>query len=169
MADLLEPGAGAGGALAALSDLWRSVYRKAAEVAEARTLALLNAHGYQDHGRRAIAVVIDGGGGFILPGPKCDLELPWQYQLEGWALYANTVGTITIELQRAATFDAFPTRTSVTPNPATRPGMVGNWKAQSEDTTDWVTPLARGTVLRVEVLTADALHLATLTLYVRAL
>ena len=163
------PTVAAPGRVAALAALWRTVYKKAADAAQERAVALLNAHTYDLHGRRAVAVVLDGGGGDIQPGQKCDLELPWQYQLEGWALYADVAGDLDVELLRATRIEDYPTMGSVTPNADTRPKLEAADKAHSEDTTDWVTPLPRGAVLRVQVLTAATVRLATLTLYVRAI
>lgn len=163
------PTVAAPGRVATLAALWRTVYKKAAEAAEARAVALLNAHAYDLHGRRGIAVIFDGGGADLQPGQKCDLELPWQYQLEGWALYADREGDLDVELLRAPRIDDYPTMGSVTPNADTRPKLAAAQKAHSEDTTDWLTPLPRGAILRVQILTAATIRLATLTLYVRAI
>lgn len=55
-----EAGGGVGGALGALTGMWREVYRKAAAVAEARAVDLLKDHVYQyQHGGA-------GGGGWVL-------------------------------------------------------------------------------------------------------
>ena len=50
---------------AALSQMWRSVYKKAADAAEARFAVQLDDHVYQSHGRRALTIVVDSveGGG----------------------------------------------------------------------------------------------------------
>lgn len=154
-------------AVAPLRDLWRSVYRKAAELAEARTGALLDEHRFAQHGRRALCVVLDGGGADLTTGPKCDVELPWAYALEGWALYADAAGSAVVDLQAPLPPAAWPT--VVTVCGATPPTLAAAAQARSEDVAGWRTALPRGTVLRVDVLTATTVRRVTLTLFVRAL
>jgi len=155
-----------------LTALWRSVYRKAADAAELRVQALLGDHVQQRHGRRAVAVVLDGGGATLTVGAKCDLELPWAFQLEGWALYATASGSLALDLEASASYTAFPADlTSIcgtgTPTP---PALTAAAKARSDDLTGWTpTALPRGAVLRVLVDSASGISLATLTLFVRAL
>lgn len=53
-----------------LAQMWRTVYKKAADAAEARLAAQLDEHVYQAHGRRALTIVIEGeasgdGGGEV--------------------------------------------------------------------------------------------------------
>jgi hypothetical protein len=147
--------------------MWRSVYRKAADAAEARLQALLAEHQYHLHGRRAIVFVVDGAGAELVPGEGCDVELPWAYVLEGWALYADAVGSATVDLQ-AATFADFPTFSSLCAGAP--PALVAEDKAQggAGDLTGWTTALPRGTVLRPVLEAAGGVTRVSLTLWVRA-
>lgn len=149
--------------------LWRNVYKKAAQAAEARLAQLLSEHVYHLHGRRALAVVLDGGGAVLTPGTKCDLELPWAYVVEGWALYADQVGVLGLDLQVATSYTTYPVMESICGE--TPPGLTDALKNTAPVLTDWTMALPRGTVLRVVVAAAPApvaVQLATLTLYVRA-
>jgi hypothetical protein len=145
--------------------LWRTVYQKAADAAEGRTRALLNAHRYRLHGREALAIVLDGGGQALTTGEKCDLELPWAYQLEAWALYADQVGSLVVDLQTAASISAYPTTASICGG--SPPTLTGAQAARSEDVGAWTQGLPQGTVLRVRVNSAATVTLATLTLHLR--
>jgi hypothetical protein len=161
------PAAGAGGPdLAALRQLWRTVYRKAADAAVDRTGDLLDAHRYRLHGREALVVVLDGGGAALATGEKCDLELPWAYQLEAWALYADQVGSLIVDLRTASSITAYPTVSSICGT--TPPTLTSAQKARSEDLRAWTSVgLPQGTVLRVTVTSAATITVATLTLHLR--
>jgi len=160
----LEPGGGV--SAAALVGMWRSVYRKAAEAAEARLQALLAQHVGERHGRRAVAVVIDGGGEPLQPGLRCDLELPWAYAVEGWALYADQPGDVVVDLLLAPTLADFPGTASICGGAP--PTLAGGQQAHHEGLAGWTTALPRGSILRVVVASATDLTLVTLTLLVRA-
>ena len=146
--------------------LWRNVYRKAAEAAEARLQALLAEHVYHLHGRRGLAIVLDGGGVALTAGARADLELPWAYLVEGWALYADQAGSVVVDLRASASYAAFPAATSICAG--ARPSLTDAQKATDTALPGWTTALPRGTVLRVLVESAETLTLATLTLYLRA-
>lgn len=158
--------AGGGVATGALTGMWRSVYRKAAEAAEARLQALLAEHVGHQHGRRALVFVVDGGGAAVVAGDGPDAELPWAYAVEGWSLYADQVGTAVVDV-RAATFAAFPTVASICGGDP--PTLSASQKAQSLNVDAWTPALPRGTVLRPVVTLAAAVTRVTLTLHVRAL
>jgi hypothetical protein len=172
----MEAGGGVGGGVAVLgqlADLWRRVYRTAAAAAEARARELLAAHVYERHGQRAVAVVLDGGGAVLTPGVKCDLELPWAYVLEGWALYAGLPaagGALELDLLVADTPAAFPSFASIVggSTPPALDAVDAPLMARDVELTDWAVAHPRGRVLRVAVVSAEAITLATLTLFVRA-
>lgn len=192
----MEAGGGAGGveAIGRLAGLWRGVYQKAAEAAEARLGALLAAHVYRLHGRRAVAVVLDGGAAPLTPGVRCDLELPWAYVLEGWALYAGRPdggGTLRLDLRVTTDYGAFPSFVSICAadanptlgDPPGDPLGLPTDKNRDDLLEDWAVAHPRGTILRVEVLPVDPAALpgdppdpaatpvvtqATLTLFLRA-
>lgn len=162
MGNLLE--AGGGVSAAPLTALWRGVYRKGLELAEARIQALLAQHVQERHGRRALAVVI-GGAGVLTPGVKCDLEAPWSYVVEGWSLYADVPGSVVVDLQVAEDFAVWPvTGTICGGNP---PTLVAGDKAQDFELGGWTRELPRGRVIRVTVASASTLSLVTLNLFVR--
>jgi hypothetical protein len=158
---------GALGAAAPLAALWRSVYQKAAQAAETRMGALLEEHRLGQHGRRAVVVVLSGAGGALGAGTYCDFELPWAYHLEGWALYADTAGSVVVDLLAPVPPAAWPAVTSVCGGAP--PTLAGAQQARSEALAGWTTPLARGSVLRVAVTSASTVQLVTLTLFLRAL
>jgi hypothetical protein len=145
--------------------LWRTVYQKAADAAEDRMTDLLNDHRYRQHGRRAVAIILDGGGQALTTGEKCDLELPWAYQLEAWALYADQVGSLVADLRTATDITAYPTVSSICGGAP--PTLSGVQKARSENLSAWTQGLPQGTVLRVTVTSAATITLATLTLHLR--
>ena len=146
--------------------LWRNVYRKAAEAAEARLQQLLSEHTYHLHGRRAIVFVADGGGAALTAGAGADVELPWAYVVEGWALYADQAGSAVVDLRAAASYAAFPTATSICAS--AKPTLSSAQKATSTTLTGWTTALPRGTVLRPVLDSASTVTRVSLTLYVRA-
>jgi len=151
--------------LGPLAQMWRSVYRKATEAAEARVQALLAEHQYHLHGRRAIVFVVDGGGAALVPGDGPDAELPWAYVVEGWALYADAVGSAVLDL-RTATYATFPVLSSICAS--AKPTLTSAQKAQATDVSTWTTALPRGTVLRPVLESASTVTRLTLTLWVRA-
>jgi hypothetical protein len=167
-----EAGGGAGvGALGPLQAMWRGVYRKAAEAAEAVVATLLERHVYHLHGRRAVTVVLDGGGAALATGEKCDLELPWAYVLEAWALYADQAGDLVVDLQRGAGLATYPgdLASLCAGDGALKPTLSAAAAARSEDLTGWTPALPRGCVLRVAVQSAATVRLVTLTLHLRAI
>jgi hypothetical protein len=148
------------------SRLWRNVYRKAAEAAEARLRALLVEHVTHLHGRRAIVFTVDGGGAALVAGPGPDVELPWAYLVEGWSLYAHESGSATLDL-RVSTYATFPTLASICGSG--KPALSSAQKAQSTDVSGWTqTALPRGTVLRCVLESASTVTFLSLTLWVRA-
>jgi len=157
--------------LGPLAAMWRAVYEKAAQAAEARAAALLADHGYRQHGRRAVAVVLDGGGAALAPGARCDLELPWAYVLEGWALYGEPAGVLALDVLAAADYAGYPNFVSLCADaPPTLGDPAGDPadKNRDEELTNWVVQLPRGRVLRVAVVSNAAVVRATLTLLLRA-
>ena len=169
MGNLLEPGGGVPGATALLSDMWRSVYKKAADAAEARLAALLADHVYRQHGRRAVSVILDGGGAVLTAGARCDLEVPWAYIVEGWVLYADQPGGLVLDLLVAADYTAYGSFVSIAGgSPPTLDALAPTDKARADELPDWNVQLPRGRVLRVAVTSADVVTRATLTLFLRA-
>ena len=182
MGNLLEPGGGVPGAGALLAEMWRGVYQKAAAVAEAGARALLAEHVYRQHGRRAVSVVLDGGGLPLTAGTRCDLELPWAYVVEGWALYAGgppfdpvlppETWSLVLDLLVAGDFAAFPDFVSITGGAPPALDLAGAFpdkaRAESVQLDGWAVALPRGRVLRVAVVSAETVSLATLTLFLRA-
>lgn len=157
--------------LGPLAAMWRAVYEKAAQAAEARAGALLAEHVYRQHGRRAVAIVLDGAGAALAPGARCDLELPWAYVLEGWALYGEPAGVLALDVLVASDYLAYPSFASVcASNPPTLGDPAGDPadKNRDEELTDWLVQLPRGRVLRVAVASNAAVVRATLTLFLRA-
>jgi hypothetical protein len=162
--------------------MWRAVYQKAAQAAEARAAALLAGHVYQLHGRRAVAVVLDGGGAPLAPGDRCDLEVPWAFVLEGWALYADQPGLLVLDVLVCADYAAYPDFVSIVGDPPPGLGdpldpLTPADKGRDDNLADWTVRLPRGRVLRVAVVSNDpadpeapeaAPGRATLTLFVRA-
>jgi hypothetical protein len=148
-----------------MSGLWRSVYKTAVDAAEARLRALLADHVYHLHGRRAIVFVVDGAGAPLAAGAGCDVELPWAYVLEGWALYADVSGSAVLDL-RTATYATFPALASICAS--AKPTLTSAQKATSSALTGWTTALPRGTVLRPVLESATTVTRLSLTLWVRA-
>lgn len=157
--------AGGGAPTSALASMWRSVYRKAADAAEARLQALLAQHVYQQHGRRALTVVVDGGGAALVAGDGPDVELPWAYVVEGWALYADQPGSAVLDLA-ATDYASFPAAASICGG--SPPTLASAQKARGDDVGAWTAALPRGTVLRPVLASASAVTRLSLTLWVRA-
>lgn len=159
-------GAGGGVSATGLAGMWRSVYRKAAAAAEARLQTLLAQHVQERHGRRAIVVVVDGAGAALAAGPGPDVELPWAYVVEGWALYADRSGSAVLDLRVAASYAAFPTVATICAG--SPPALAGAQKARGDDVSAWDAALPRGTVLRPVLVSAATVTRLALTLWVRA-
>jgi len=169
MGNLLQ--AGGGVSVGQLATMWRSVYQKAADAAEARLQGLLERHVGERHGRRAVAVPLGGGGsggGTLAAGLVCDLEVPWAYVLEGWALYANASGSLAVDVLKSAGYATFPGDLASLVGTGVGPNLAGAAKNRSEALTGWDTALPRGCLLRVVVTSATTVSTATLTLLVRA-
>jgi hypothetical protein len=175
-----DAGAGPGvAALGPLRDMWREVYRKAAEVSEARTVALLAEHVYQLHQPLALVFSVDGGGAELvagggLVGPAA--ELPRPVELLRWAVHADQVGTVGFDL-RLSLPGALPGQPNAYP-PTAADSLIGTgvppqlganpWN-QSDDLTGWTSRLPQGAVV-VPVLTdAAVVTLVTLSLRLRLL
>lgn len=152
----------------ALVQMWRAVYQKAADAAEGRFRQLLADHVYGRHGRRALAVVFGCGAGAIPAGTACHLEAPWAYVIEGWALYADAPGSLSLSLEKSAGYATYPGDLTSLTGAGVPPTLAAARKNRSEDVTGWTTALPRGAILRVEVDSASGLTAATLTLLVRA-
>ena len=166
MGTLLQPGGGV--SVGQLATMWRSVYQKAADAAEARLQGLLERHVGERHGRRAVAVPMGGGSGTLAAGLVCDLEVPWAYVLEGWALYANASGSLAVDVLKSAGYATFPGDLASLVGAGVGPSLAGAAKNRSEALTGWDTALPRGCLLRVVVTSATTVSTATLTLLVRA-
>ena len=161
------PPSGPGGAdAAALRTLWRTVYQKAAQVAERRARELLRDHTYRRHARRSLVIVVDGAGAALTPGNGPDVELPWAYALEGWALYADQSGSAVLDLRTAASSSAWPTVSSICGS--TPPTLSGAQQARSTDVSAWSPGLTQGTVLRPVLVSAATVTRLTLNLWLRA-
>ena len=66
----------------------------------------------------------------LAAGDGCDVELPWAYVVEGWALYADQSGSAVLDL-RTATYATFPTLTSICGG--AKPTLSGAQKNQATD------------------------------------
>jgi hypothetical protein len=153
-------------AAASLASMWRTVFAKAAQVADQHIQAALLDHRYRLHGRESLNVVLDQGGSALTAGTVCDVELPWAYQLEAWALYADLVGSLVVDLQAALDPVSWPTVASICGT--TPPTLAAARAARSTDLSGWLqTALPQGTVLRVQVQSAATITRATLSLFLR--
>ena len=111
-----------------------------------------------------IAFIIDAGNNPIQPGVKGDIRIPYDCEIIGWAVLADQVGNISVDIERE-TFGSFP------PDQAdditgTNPPKLINQNSASGDATSWLSTIVANSVLRYRVTSADTVKRVTISLTV---
>lgn len=115
---------------------------------------------------RVFGVMVEGGGGDILPGTLGYLIAPFSAEVVGWDILAEQVGDIVFDVWKAAWVGALP-NTSDSMTGTGKPTLTFGMKAKSDDVSGWTTRrIERGEVLGFEVETVYNLIKATLTVRV---
>ena len=101
-----------------------------------------------------INIVIDGGGDSIVPGTKNWIEIPYDIQLNSWALYADLPSTNSVAVAvLSSDFDNYPVAAPIYSTPPTL--LPGSVKDKQTDLSTWSNVLLSGTVLFFSVSTVS--------------
>jgi hypothetical protein len=114
----------------------------------------------------AKAVVIgigDFAGAPILPGVKTYFEMPFGMRILAWRLFADVVGSIVIDVWKD-TYANFPPTAADTIAGSEKPTLVAAQKAEDLSLSTWMTDIAQGDVIGVNVDSATTVKQVTLTL-----
>ena len=109
----------------------------------------------------AIEFLIEGAGSTITTGIKGDLIVPYNCVISGWALYADQIGSIVIDVLKS-TPAAFPPTVSITGTDI--PTLSSQTNALSVALTGWTTTLNTNDVLRFKVNSATTITRVTISL-----
>jgi hypothetical protein len=110
--------------------------------------------------------VIDGGGSAISTGVKGDLEISHAGEFKGWALLADQIGSISIELWRDTYANYPPTVADLISGTtgSNNPRISSSNKAASSSLTNWTTAFSAGDILRFNVVSVTSITRVTIAL-----
>jgi len=108
-------------------------------------------------------ITMDGGTNSIPTGTKANLSMPYQMTLDSWTMLSSETGTLYLRLYKGS-YDTYPPSTEVHGG-FTGPNIVNDVKNQETGISHWpVTTFNRGDVMRVDVVGAQAITNATLSI-----
>jgi hypothetical protein len=166
--DLYDPGA------ARLDGMWRNVYRKAAGVALRSVRLLLDAHVHNLHRPVGVAIVLDRGGAVLATGSAVEFEMPAAARtLTAWSLVSKEVGSMVIDVRKAATWADFPATAGDLAAGASicggsKPTLSSARKAADQPVTGWDVDLEANCVLQLVNESVSGITRATLILHWQA-
>jgi hypothetical protein len=114
----------------------------------------------------SITIRIDGGGATITTGAKSlRLRVPYACTITGWELVADQSGSAVVDIWKD-TYANYPPTNADSITGSAKPTLSTQDKAQSSTLTGWVTSLAAGDYIEIEVESATSVQVLTLTLTV---
>lgn len=114
----------------------------------------------------AIAINLDGGGAAIPTGVALDIEVPFAGAIQGYTIMADVAATCSIELW-SDLYAAYPP-TSADKITASAPISLSAAVKNKDDTlTGWGTILAKGDIIRVNVVSNDNAKRITISLRIQ--
>lgn len=117
--------------------------------------------------RRAIYLVLDGGGQAITTGVKADVRVPYSGTITGWELVANASGSIVIDVWKD-TYANFPPTVADTIAGTEKPTLSSAIKNQDTALTTWTTAVTAGDWIRFNVDSASTVTRVALAIMVNA-
>lgn len=112
----------------------------------------------------SIPFIIDGGGVAIVPGVKGDFEIPFNYTITAWRLFADQSGSIVIDLW-ADSYANYPPTVADSIS-TSKPTIASAIKAEDNTISDWNETGAAGRIIRVNVDSCTTITRVTLSLTV---
>lgn len=98
----------------------------------------------------SIIVIIDGGGGNITPGIKCDIPLPFYCTITDVIILGDQVGSVVLDIWKN-TYTNFPPIGANSITAAAEPTIVNDIKYRDVILSGWNTICAAGDVLRLNL------------------
>ena len=117
--------------------------------------------------RRAIYLVLDGGGQAITTGVKADVRVPYSGTITGWEMVANASGSIVIDVWKD-TYANFPPTVADTIAGSEKPTLSSASKNQDTTLSTWTTAITAGDWLRFNVDSAATVQRVALAIQVDA-
>lgn len=117
--------------------------------------------------RRAIYLVLDGGGQAITTGIKADVRVPYSGTITGWELVANASGSIVIDVWKD-TYANFPPTVADTIAGTEKPTLSSASKNQDTALSTWTTTVTAGDWIRFNVDSASTVQRVALAIQVDA-
>ena len=131
---------------------------------ETVTAALMNQHVRDNlNALGSKAIVIGMGGSILQAGVQLYVEIPVSMTITGWALVANTSGTLILDVWKDVWANFPPTNADSivgSEAPALNPGQA----SKDTDLSSWTTDIVAGDVLAINVDSVATIVQATLTL-----
>jgi hypothetical protein len=110
-------------------------------------------------------VIIDGGGEVLTTGVKGNIEMPFNFNLYGWALRSLETGSLLIELNKSSFSEYPPGLSGIMHIGATGPYIDADWKNQETGISGWANPTGMGgDTIQITVTSASAITQASLAL-----
>lgn len=110
-----------------------------------------------------IPMIIDGGGIPIVPGITRYFSIPFAATITGWAIMADQVGSIAIDIWKTP-FVNYPPTIANSITAAALPTLVSAASAQQSNLIGWTTGINAGDVLGFHVISASAVTSVTVQL-----
>lgn len=117
--------------------------------------------------RRAIYLILDGGGQAITTGIKADVRVPYSGTITGWEIVANASGSIVIDVWKD-TYANFPPTVADTIAGTEKPTLSSASKNQDTALSTWTTTVTAGDWIRFNVDSASTVTRVALAIQVDA-
>ncbi len=129
--------------------------------------AKANASGGTSTIKRAITLVLDGGGQALTTGVKADVRVPYSGTITGWEIVANASGSIVIDVWKD-TYANFPPTVADTIAGTEKPTLSSATKNQDTTLSTWTTTVTAGDWIRFNVDSASTVQRVALSIMVDA-
>lgn len=115
---------------------------------------------------RVVGVMVEGGGGDIVPGQLGYIIVPFTATVIGWDILAEQVGDVVFDVWKAPWADPLPDNMDSMTGTG-KPTLTFGMKAKSDDVSGWTDrQIHRGEVMGFEIESVYNLMKATLTVRV---
>lgn len=117
--------------------------------------------------KRAITLVLDGGGQAITTGIKADVRVPYSGTITGWEIISSVSGSIVIDVWKD-TYANFPPTVADTIAGTEKPTLSSASKNQDTTLSTWTTSVTAGDWIRFNVDSASTVTRVALSIQVDA-